>query len=126
MSTKSSLGRFFTEYAVVIIFLVITLASIKPSGLSLVYIVQEIITRLGRNSFLVLAPLLTASADSSGSACILVDTSVLARAGSISFTLIVSLYIGGTSKLFSMVFPPDVMKVAVTFCQKSNGFITST
>ncbi len=55
---SSSLGRFFTEYAVVIIFLVITLASIKPSGLSLVYIVQEIITRLGRNSFLVLALLL--------------------------------------------------------------------
>jgi len=62
MSNKSGksgvLGRFFTEYAVVIIFLALTLASIKPSGLSLVYIIQEIITRLGRNSFLVLALLL--------------------------------------------------------------------
>ena len=60
MSTKRtrSLGGFFTEYSVVIIFLAITLASIKPSGLSLVYIIQEIVTRLGRNSFLVLALLL--------------------------------------------------------------------
>ncbi len=58
MSAKRSLGRFFTEYAVVIIFLALTVASIKPSGLSLTYILQEIITRLGRNSFLVLALLL--------------------------------------------------------------------
>jgi len=58
MSAKRSLGRFFTEYAVVIIFLVISGAAIKPSGLSLVYILQEMLTRLGRNSFLVLALLL--------------------------------------------------------------------
>ncbi len=58
MSTKRAIGNFFTEYAVVIIFLAITVAAIQPSGLSLVYILQEIITRLGRNSFLVLALLL--------------------------------------------------------------------
>jgi Ribose/xylose/arabinose/galactoside ABC-type transport systems, permease components len=58
MSGKKSVGRFFTENAVVIIFLVVTVAAIKPSGLSLPYIGQELVTRLGRNSFLVLALLL--------------------------------------------------------------------
>lgn len=48
----------FSEYAVVIIFLVITIAAISPSGLSLTYIIQELITRLGRNSFLVISLLL--------------------------------------------------------------------
>ncbi|MEN6364599.1 MAG: ABC transporter permease [Rectinema sp.] len=58
MSAQKKLGRFISEYAVVIIFTVITVACIKPSGLSLTYIIQEIITRLGRNSFLVLSLLL--------------------------------------------------------------------
>jgi simple sugar transport system permease protein len=58
MSGKRSFSRFFTENAVVIIFLLITAAAIKPSGLSITYIVQEMLTRLGRNCFLVLALLL--------------------------------------------------------------------
>ena len=58
MNAKRSFGRFFTENAVVIIFLLITVAAIRPSGLSIVYIVQEMLIRLGRNSFLVLALLL--------------------------------------------------------------------
>jgi len=58
MSGKRSFGRFFTENAVIIIFLLITVAAIPSSGLSLPYIIQEMITRLGRNSFLVLALLL--------------------------------------------------------------------
>ncbi len=58
MSGKKSLGRFFTENAVVIIFLALTIAAIPPSGLSFQYIIQEMITRLGRNTFLVLALLL--------------------------------------------------------------------
>ena len=58
MSGKKSFGRFFSENAVVIIFLLITVACIKPSGLSLTYIGQEMLTRLGRDSFLVLALLL--------------------------------------------------------------------
>jgi simple sugar transport system permease protein len=58
MSGKKSFGRFFSENAVVIIFLAITLAAIRPSGLSLTYIGQEMINRLGRDSFLVLALLL--------------------------------------------------------------------
>jgi simple sugar transport system permease protein len=58
MSDRQSFGRFFTENAVVIIFLVLTIGAIGPSGLSLPYIFQEMITRLGRNSFLVLALLL--------------------------------------------------------------------
>jgi simple sugar transport system permease protein len=58
MSTNKNLSKFFSEYAVVIIFVVLTLASIAPSGLSIPYIVQEVITRLGRNSFLVIALLL--------------------------------------------------------------------
>jgi simple sugar transport system permease protein len=58
MSAKRSVGRFFMENAVVIIFLLITVLAVKPSGLSLTYIIQEMLTRLGRNSFLVLALLL--------------------------------------------------------------------
>ncbi|MBL8967860.1 MAG: ABC transporter permease [Spirochaetaceae bacterium] len=58
MSGKRSIGRFLRDNAVVLIFLALTVAAIKPSGYSLAYIGQEIITRLGRNSFLVLALLL--------------------------------------------------------------------
>jgi len=58
MSGKNKLGRFFTENAVVIIFLFVTILAIPPSGFSIKYIIQEMITRLGRNSFLVLALLL--------------------------------------------------------------------
>ncbi len=59
MSTKKkTLSTWFSEYAVVIIFLAITVAAIGPSKLSLNYIIQEVITRLGRNSFLVIALLL--------------------------------------------------------------------
>ncbi len=58
MSARKSIGHYFSEYAVVIIFVAITLAAIAPSGLSINYILQELITRLGRNSFLVLALLL--------------------------------------------------------------------
>ncbi|HWQ09932.1 MAG TPA: ABC transporter permease [Holophaga sp.] len=58
MSGKMSFGRFLRENAVILIFLLITLLAIKPSGLSIFYIVQELVTRLGRNSFLVLALLL--------------------------------------------------------------------
>jgi simple sugar transport system permease protein len=58
MSGKMTPGRFLRENAVIIIFIIITLAAIQPSGLSLTYIVQELLTRLGRNSFLVLALLI--------------------------------------------------------------------
>jgi simple sugar transport system permease protein len=58
MSAQKRLTTLFSRYAVVIIFVIITLIAIPPSGLSIKYIVQEIITRLGRNSFLVLALLL--------------------------------------------------------------------
>ncbi len=58
MSGKRSFGRFIQENAVALIFLIITVAAIKPSGLSLEYIGQEMIARLGRDSFLVLALLL--------------------------------------------------------------------
>ncbi|GAB6275475.1 MAG: ABC transporter permease [Rectinema sp.] len=58
MSAQKKLSTFFSRYAVVIIFVIITVIAIPPSGLSIKYIVQEIITRLGRNSFLVLALLL--------------------------------------------------------------------
>jgi simple sugar transport system permease protein len=58
MTGKRSISRFFAANSVVIIFLLITVAAIPSSGLSLNYIIQEMITRLGRNSFLVLALLL--------------------------------------------------------------------
>ncbi len=53
-----SIGRFFLDNAVIIIFLTLTVAATPFSGLSIHYIVQEMITRIGRNSFLVLALLL--------------------------------------------------------------------
>lgn len=58
MSANKKFVKFLSENAVVIIFVVLTLACISPSGLSITYIVQEVITRLGRNSFLVIALLL--------------------------------------------------------------------
>ncbi|MCE5256389.1 MAG: ABC transporter permease [Spirochaetaceae bacterium] len=58
MSAKKGIAKFFSDYAVVIIFVLLTVFSIGPSGLSISYIIQEIITRLGRNSFLVLSLLL--------------------------------------------------------------------
>lgn len=58
MSGKMSFGRLFRENAVIIIFIILTVLAIHPSGLSMTYIVQELVTRLGRNSFLVLALLL--------------------------------------------------------------------
>jgi simple sugar transport system permease protein len=58
MSGKMTPGRFFRENAVILIFILVTILAINPSGLSLTYIAQELITRLGRNSFLVLALLL--------------------------------------------------------------------
>ena len=57
-ASPMTVGRFFTENAVVIIFLAITILAIPSSGLSLPYILQEMVTRLGRNSFLVLALIL--------------------------------------------------------------------
>jgi simple sugar transport system permease protein len=58
MSGRRSLGRLLRENAVIILFLVLTALAVRPSGLSLAYIGQELITRLGRDSFLVLALLL--------------------------------------------------------------------
>jgi len=58
MTQKEKFSTFLSRYAVVIIFLVVTIAATPPSGLSIRYILQELITRLGRNSFLVLALLL--------------------------------------------------------------------
>ena len=58
MRGKQNIGRFLAGNSVVIIFLLITVAAIPPSGLSINYIVQEMITRLGRNTFLVLSLLL--------------------------------------------------------------------
>jgi len=58
MSGHRSLGRLLRENAVILLFLIITVLAIHPSGLSLTYIGQEMFTRLGRDSFLVLALLL--------------------------------------------------------------------
>ncbi|MCX7027257.1 MAG: ABC transporter permease [Spirochaetes bacterium] len=58
MSANKKITKFLGDYAVVIIFLAFTIASILPSGLSLTYIAQEVITRIGRDSFLVISLLL--------------------------------------------------------------------
>jgi simple sugar transport system permease protein len=53
-----SIKRLAADNAVVLIFLVITLAAAPVSGLSFMSITQEILTRIGRNSFLVFSLLL--------------------------------------------------------------------
>jgi simple sugar transport system permease protein len=63
MNKKSQSANFFSagflaDNAVVLIFVVITLAAIPISGLPLTSIVQEILTRIGRNCFLVFSLLL--------------------------------------------------------------------
>lgn len=58
MASPMTVGRFFTENAVVIIFLALTILAIPFSGLSVPYIIKEMTDRLGRNSFLVLALIL--------------------------------------------------------------------
>jgi simple sugar transport system permease protein len=58
MSGKYNFKRFLSENAVIIVFVILSAAAIPASKLSTVYIVQEMLTRLGRNSFLVLALLL--------------------------------------------------------------------
>ncbi|HEY9055359.1 MAG TPA: ABC transporter permease, partial [Rectinemataceae bacterium] len=55
---RKTFSTWLSENAVVLIFLIITIAAIGPSRLSIPYIIQEVITRLGRNSFLVIALLL--------------------------------------------------------------------
>jgi simple sugar transport system permease protein len=52
------LGNFLADNAVVFIFVVITLAATPISGLSVVSILQEILTRIGRNCFLVFSLIL--------------------------------------------------------------------
>ncbi|MDR1747965.1 MAG: ABC transporter permease, partial [Spirochaetaceae bacterium] len=53
-----SIRRFVADNAVVLIFIIITVAATPVSGLSLMSITQEILTRIGRNSFLVFSLLL--------------------------------------------------------------------
>ena len=55
---KSRLRLFIIENAVVILFVMLIAFAIPASGLSPAFLLQEILTRLGRNSFLVIALLL--------------------------------------------------------------------
>jgi simple sugar transport system permease protein len=58
MKKPFNLRRFAADNAVVIIFLVITAAATPMSGLNLTFILQEILSRIGRNCFLVFSLLL--------------------------------------------------------------------
>ncbi|QQO10405.1 ABC transporter permease [Breznakiella homolactica] len=58
MKKKFELNRFLADNAVVLIFVVITAAATPISGLSIISIVQEILTRIGRNCFLVFSLIL--------------------------------------------------------------------
>jgi simple sugar transport system permease protein len=58
INKRISLLNIFADNAVVLIFVVITLAAISVSGLPLISIVQEILTRIGRNCFLVFSLIL--------------------------------------------------------------------
>ncbi|MFP3042739.1 ABC transporter permease [Treponema primitia] len=58
MKKAFNFREFLADNAVVLIFVVITLASIPLSGLSLFSITQEILTRIGRNCFLVFSLIL--------------------------------------------------------------------
>jgi len=56
--TKEGLIHFLSSNAVPIMFIVLSLFAIPLSGFSINYLVQELLTRLGRNSFLVLSLLI--------------------------------------------------------------------
>ncbi|MDR3341618.1 MAG: ABC transporter permease [Treponema sp.] len=58
MKKRFRFGHFLADNAVVFIFLVITLGATPISGLSIVSIIQEIFTRIGRNCFLVFSLIL--------------------------------------------------------------------
>ncbi|TFG81672.1 MAG: ABC transporter permease [Spirochaetales bacterium] len=58
MTKQLSVRRFLADNVVVIIFLVLTAAATPVSGLSAGYILQEMLTRIGRNSFLVFSLIL--------------------------------------------------------------------
>ncbi len=55
---KSKLKLLFIDNAVVLVFVALIAAATPLSGMPLQYLVQEVLTRLGRNSFLVLSLLL--------------------------------------------------------------------
>ena len=55
---RSKLRLFLIENAVVILFIVLIAFAIPASGLPASFLLQEILSRLGRNSFLVIALLL--------------------------------------------------------------------
>ena len=55
---NSKIRSFFIENAVVILFIVLIAFAIPVSGLPASFLFQEILSRLGRNTFLVLALLL--------------------------------------------------------------------
>jgi len=55
---KSPLARFVISNAVPILFIVLLIFAIPLSGFSTDYLINEIITRLGRNSFLVISLLI--------------------------------------------------------------------
>nr|HPG86804.1 ABC transporter permease [Spirochaetales bacterium] len=58
MTKRFDFKRFVADNVVVVIFLVLTAIATPISGLSANYIIQDIITRIGRNSFLVFSLLL--------------------------------------------------------------------
>jgi simple sugar transport system permease protein len=55
VTLTSRVGRFVSEYPVPILFLVVSALAIPLSGFSFTYLAQELVTRLVRNSFLVLS-----------------------------------------------------------------------
>jgi simple sugar transport system permease protein len=57
-SAAQKLSRFLANYAVPIIFIFISAAAIPLSGFSATYLVQELLIRIGRNSFLILSLLI--------------------------------------------------------------------
>ena len=58
MSKKFELRKFLADNLVVVIFLVVTSFAVPVSGLSAQFIIQDLLTRIGRNSFLVFSLLL--------------------------------------------------------------------
>lgn len=58
MKKKFAINSFLADYLVAEIFLVITIISIPLSGLSALHIIDDILTRIGRNAFLVFSLIL--------------------------------------------------------------------
>lgn len=91
MKRAVSSRNFFASNLILVVFLVFSAAAIPLSGLSIPYLIQEMVTRLGRNAFLVLSLLVPVMAGMGLNFGMVLG----AMAGQIGLVLVVDWGVGG-------------------------------